>query len=435
MVANAVRVGCLLFVSSAVLTSSSDHHSNPGRLIHHNEPLHGGGSCWLLDEHPHWFLGRINFGGLCNSLFAVFSQVPIALLLKTSLVVSDMYSRKSFEDNWGDMQTNHIQLPFSAFFDLPYFSSYWRAHGNLTVIERQQVSGCYRRSEITIIHEDPFHWNYHPLQCTFFNAISCLIERWKQRDRCQEMFDCSVLEDLRYSNLSVPLPAHARLVQLASDIRFHNYYTFWQDDQHARLLQKVYASLRPARPISERIESILASLGSSFIAVHLRLEGDVVPFDAPWDTRFMSLLSAQLEFIRSSSCYCDSSAASRPTLYIASGLFSNSNNTNSFLSKRAQRILTDLSSLGFTRIVTGHDFEGTRKPLYLEQHALLDLYVARRAKCFIPCYMANKEHASSFSYFVERYRQLDTTKILTMQHRRQIEKEYPQGIGFSAWGV
>jgi hypothetical protein len=85
-----------------------------------------------------WLQSMTGITGLCNQLFAVFSAVPVALVLNSSLLLGPMYSRKSFGLTHREFHLgkgNHRELPFSMFFDFQYFQDYWKAKKSLAVVE------------------------------------------------------------------------------------------------------------------------------------------------------------------------------------------------------------------------------------------------------------------------------------------------------------
>ena len=85
-----------------------------------------------------WLQSMTGITGLCNQLFAVFSAVPVALVLNSSLLLGPMYSRKSFGLTHREFHLgkgNHRELPFSTFFDFQYFQDYWKAMKSLAVVE------------------------------------------------------------------------------------------------------------------------------------------------------------------------------------------------------------------------------------------------------------------------------------------------------------
>ena len=362
--------------------------------------------CYPWYHTDRWYIGRINVGGLCNTLFSVYGQVPLALLFNASLVVSDMYSRHSFAEKWESFVNNPITLPFSSFYDLHKFAAYLKEHKNLTIIEVLDRETCFNNSKIFDITNN--------------NAGNS---------------DSGVLTKLELSGISKPLNSNVQLIRVSPSIMVWRFYDFWQSNQHLKLLQAVHQSLHPAKSIQQRINSVsehFSHQNLSYWASHLRLEPDVVRKSDANDSHFRSILDKQRQFILSSKCYQKAieQNISLPGLYASSGIFQYSSHHN-ILFHRAVMVVTMLRELGFNTIHHGHYDE----TMYAEQQALADLYISKQAECFIPCYMENPGSASSFSYMVLRLRQLDSVKELRMEHRADISDDYRVGYSvFAGWG-
>jgi len=202
-----------------------------------------------------------------------------------------------------------------------------------------------------------------------------------------------------------------------------------------QLLQRVHQSLRPALPIRQAVSIVLDNLPKSFIAVHLRIESDLVD-----DNNLQKVLDTIRQQLLSSPCLRPylrlNSFTNLPPIFVASGVFRGRNNINrrekiqnseSENSKqfeifrfRASKAVEMLQSLGFPKVMSTSDiirlhfksnsntnsnkFEGNFKRLYPEQQAWVDLNVLRHGncKCFIPAHVM-----SSFSYMAERLKLLD----------------------------
>ena len=166
-------------------------------------------------------------------------------------------------------------------------------------------------------------------------------------------------------------------------------------------------------PIRGITQQILNRLGYDFIGIHLRLETDA--FDSDFD--FEVALDAALNEIKKHKCLesytgGDDSTFSLynpPSIYIASGIFSNNvtlNAVETFSSLyRATAVLRAFKDAGFTSIISKSSpmFRDVlpRLKLYAEQHAYSDVLVLQQSYCFIPAL----PYESSFSHVVERFRQ------------------------------
>ena len=368
-------------------------------------------SCSHLYRADRWYIGRINVGGLCNTLFSVYGQVPLALLFNASLVVSEMYSRRSFADSWDTFVRQPIALSFSSFYDLDKFAAYWKKRNNLTVVEVHDRESCFSDQRIVDVTKN-------------------------EASDCAPNTDCGILQKLQNSGITLPLDTSVNFIRIAPNIMVWCYYTFWQDNQHLKLLQAVHESLQPAKRIKERITSATEHFkhqNSSYWSIHLRLEPDVVHETGSNDDDFQSILQEQRQHILNSKCYRDAKDRneSLPGIYASSGIFQYSGHHNNILYSRAMQVVGMLKEIGFPAIHHGrHSVD-----IYPEHQALVDLYVAKQAHCFIPCFMHQPEASSSFSYMVERFRQLDAVKDLRMEHFTEISKEYDRSNVFYGWGI
>jgi hypothetical protein len=209
--------------------------------------------------------------------------------------------------------------------------------------------------------------------------------------------------------------------------------------------------------------------------------GDVIDYIEPDDSDFDNILEKQINYITNSHCYSSfieqhthtstapssgnnrTSTLQLPTLYVSSGIFQYKSK-NSFLYKRYTKVMQALSSLGFTTIVH-NQLLNTNTPRYAnkeslnsnkqkptkkrkrsrlhpEQYALIDLEVSSHSKCVIPCYMT-EGRASSFSYMVTRFRQLNKYTLNNVKNHQHLEvgnrgdvlREYPEGGVFLHWGL
>ena len=366
--------------------------------------------CPALELGQRWYLARINFGGLCNTLFMVYGQVPLALLFNASLVVSEMYSRRSFADSWGTFVEKPVTLPFSSFYDLRHFADYWRDRNNLTVIEVNGLKTCLHNQKVyDMDYTGPMDFEHNS--------------------------DRGVMKKAEGSGISLPFNSSVRLLRIAYSINPWCYYNFWQSNEHLKLLKAVHESLRPAKRLRELVDSFTRRFhqpNASYWAIHLRLEPDIIPESDANDSAFRSILAEQRHHILASRCYREAIQRneSLPAIYATSGIFQHTHHDD-VLHRRAALATAQLREMGFAAIHHGR----AHHDVYPEQQALVDLYIAKQARCFIPCYTHPPRSSSSYSYMVVRLRQVEAAKELRVEHFRDIEQEYDRSDIFYTWGM
>jgi hypothetical protein len=267
---------CIISILLLCVCSSSTSPSTDTRLTPcANNPLH---------NPSRWFLGQVSFGGLCNQLFGLYSQIPIAMLLNASLLLNSLYSRNNFEQSWIDIEENYVRLPFSLFYDVEYFQTYWKQLNNLTIVEMTPaLNVCLSNYNISYIYQTnvapPLSYDtYIPSQhCSLYTLFTCIYYLIKRKftTMCPFQHDCRIYEHLYYSNLTHPLSPSVQFITMHSTMPLNSIYSFWQTSQHIRLLQHVHSSLRPSPPIQHELHQLWKYLNTSnYWALHLRLEGN-----------------------------------------------------------------------------------------------------------------------------------------------------------------
>ena len=203
----------------------------------------------LPDENNHrWIIADIAPTGLSNMLFGVYSYIPVALLYNaTGVIIGPMYSRRNFEQHYRNYQEfNHVALPFSYFFDINIFKSFWKKSHNLTIVELHEYKHC--------------------LNLTKFVNV-------KRRDFFAQS-DMKLLSYLNLSNIAVPIPLSLRYLKLDYKLKYIGLYQFWQNQKTVNLFKAVHSSMKINETIKNVINIINSHLPKKYYSVHIRLEPD-----------------------------------------------------------------------------------------------------------------------------------------------------------------
>ena len=408
--------------------------------------------CLPQEDRNRWLLGEMCVGGFSNQLFGIFSMVPTALLLNSSLIFGEISSRHSFEHSWGEYATrSHIWLPFHYFFDWAHFQSYWKMKRNLVIVQKHTVATCLKelKSNFTVIPRKEF-WGHDD------DKILKLITSPKSL------------------NISLPIPSNYTLFSMGSDWKMLAFYSFWQSDRHALLLQQMAESIRPNITLQYLIDGIRAQLGNKYIAVHLRIEADkfdnenhkhdgdghylenvynmvesvaafpefklyynktikTIPLQLPGK-------NATLHSMTVLSPLNDVSVNPLPSIYIASGVFHSkfrrnhpfNVNSSHFMSKRAYHSLELFHSHGMLNVFTQFNLTGElfrlTQILSAEQLAYVEQEVCRHSTHFI-----HSSQRSSFSYMVLRMKKIDSKNgSRLVSSDEDLKSSYREG--HSSWG-
>ena len=376
--------------------------------------------CLPRENKNRWLLGDVAVGGFTNQLFGIFSMVPTALLLNSSLIFCEVSSRHSFEHSWGTYaQKKHIWLPFHYFFDWKHFQSYWKKKRNLDIVQKHTVASCLQglNSNFSVIPKHKF----------FGNSDTVIVNLVKE------------------INITIPIPSKYKLLRFGTDTKMTALYNYWQSPLHLQLLHEMCESIRPNITLQYLIDGIRSQLGNTYVAVHLRIEADKFGFDSKHDFDYLRNVYKMTEFIASYSVFdsyynknttiiplhipgknitkhkmtvlTPNITQPSPTIYIASGVFhsefrdnyNNVTNTTHFMTNRAHHSLKLLQQHGMRNIFTQFNLTGDllhlTKILTAEQLAYVEQEVCRRATHFI-----HSSQRSSFSYMVLRMRQIDSKK-------------------------
>ena len=101
-----------------------------------------------------WLIGVHNSGGFCNQLFGMYSSVALARLMGTNLILGSIRTRKSFTTS--NNRKNPVEmLPYSSFFNVSVYSSFWERKG-LQIIEKHQVVKCLNMNAVITLERPRF---------------------------------------------------------------------------------------------------------------------------------------------------------------------------------------------------------------------------------------------------------------------------------------
>jgi hypothetical protein len=358
--------------------------------------------------HGLWLYGTTGSTGLCNQLSAVYAWARVAQVLNaTGLLLGPMYSRHNFDQHYNDFQheKNRHQLPFAAFFDADHYKSFWATRG-MTVLSLQHVKHCL--AEVLVTGSMPLR--YTPVVLPHFFT-----------------YTDEELRELVRNATGLPLdsaaPPLAHVVEfkpsLVAAYNFHalgtaNNYS----DYHA-----ASDSLIPSSQIQLVVSALLSALPTSFTAVHLRVEADVVESMADFNTSLSYYVKAAAE--RNSSEH---------VAYLASGIFQanvNPERANIALAafEAAGVHITHREALAAAAAAAATSETAKLQELLAgmtpEQLAMVDLQVMRHA----PAVVLPQTPGSTFSYMVKRLQELDTGGPLTMDGIPEAHKF------FYSWGM
>lgn len=356
-----------------------------------------------------WLYTYSIHSGLANQMFGIYSYLPLAIFMKSNVVIDDIYSRSSFEIMWPLPEDSWALVPFSSFFDWEFYESYWKGLGIQVVQERNFKNQSHLR--LLNISRNP---EFFPIP------------------------KAKLMKMLLDSNLQFPLPSNS-IYSLNSKFGFVTLYKFWNDPS---MLSLVHNSFKPAKFILQLYQIIINQLSSNYYSVHLRLEGDVwnltshIEYSRQIDKAFDHLiLSKHFQSFRAN----ESSRLfflNPPQLYISSGIFSSTP-----FSRSLRMGFERLKETGFTHFTYHHKIldayfkENNNGPIYSEylnlkpeQFAYLDMLVIRNSKVFIDAHIP-----STFSYLSQRFWFMDKG----IYHKRKDIKFPLYGVSheFHGWGL
>lgn len=201
-----------------------------------------------LNTKTKWLIAENAKNGLSNQLFGIYSYVPVALLWNVSLVVGEVFTRTSFENEVKKYE-GWLTLPFSAFFDWQHFSESWVRRGiAMTEIGTFNNSCTASKIPVSVVTREPHFWPNKDL------VINKMLEK---------------------SSIPMPVPKNTILQFDPVYPKLTAMYNFWKGGLRNKiLLLQVHRSVRPAPHLQRIIDAILATLPDVFYAAHVRLEGE-----------------------------------------------------------------------------------------------------------------------------------------------------------------
>ena len=328
-------------------------------------------SCLPEENRNRWFLGELYVGGFTNQQFGILSMIPVAQLFNSSLIVGPISTRKSFAHSWDQFSKRGMNywIPFSYFYDWAHFSTYWSKR-NLTVVEKHTVSKCLLGLNVSVIH----------------------------RKECFRHTDERILKYVSDSNIPIPIPSNYTMLTIGGSYKLISLYDNWQSNKHLEVLHQVDYSLRPNATLAHLINGITAQLGPSYIAVHLRVEGDKIAYtptinrglNITVDKEYISCIYT-MNRILNHRCLkqYENKTSTTPTVYLASGVFHSSfrKAKGGFMSKRAYHSLDLFKQHGYTNVFTQFNLTGdllnTTQSISPEQLAYVEQEICRKSTCFI----------------------------------------------------
>lgn len=189
--------------------------------------------------------------GLSNQIFGIYSYIPVALLWNVSLIVGDVYSRRTFDKAMAKYDESWVGLPFSNFFDFPHFAETWAKRGVTMMEHRQYAESCIASSyKVLTVQREPSFW---PNKDQVINKM------------------------LEKAEIPLPIPNNTVVQFDAQRPKFTAIYNFWKGGMRNKLLLlHVHRSLRPAQHLQRVIDAILGELPAHFMVAHIRLEGEMI---------------------------------------------------------------------------------------------------------------------------------------------------------------
>lgn len=394
-----------------------------------------------------WLYGEVPVTGLSNQITTVYSLLPLSRILNSSLLISGLHSRASFEltmKQYGRSDASgKVSLNFADMFDEKLFITLHNQHyaKHDLVIAALLVDNCLQ------------------VNTTVQTQLMHTIQRkgWKSSMASQIIL---MLDQSRYSSSHVHqlCPHILRFKSVGKLLGLFNFRDKSTSTVDSSQLLTVHRHIRPSRPIRDRVETLRNIISVPYFALHVRLEPDVFPRSSrpkatktgssslstashsldyqvdsllqPYtalqdiDGLFFQSLRIWLQSLLSSVCIHNLTKAGTtfPPLYVASGLISSaylptginfvpqgSFNASQSAINRGEIVLRLLREVGFRQIFSKVDLDPSQFPsMPVELDAYVDLEVARHSQCFIPAHIR-----SSFSYLGQRLRELDRNITLS----------------------
>jgi hypothetical protein len=379
-----------------------------------------------FDEQDLWLFGEVPSGPFSSQLHAIYSFIPISLMLKSNLVIGEL---NVHEPGNKTSQGNIRSVHFSTFFDFKYFTTYW-SKKKISAISKRVYARCFTGLDNDIdpmnVHGKETKGKHNVLQIT----RSPTFAKFHQKE---------MKGLLQSHNLSYPLPRHS-LIKIVSPFQFFGIYSFWDN---LYLLQNVHRSLRPTAAIKDTVKALLNLIpAKEFIALNIRVDDELF---APQGKALSSEDEAKeikrvVGIIRSSSCLTDywmdknlgvmNPLLTPPVVYLTSNARPHSMDDK----RRVRTFIEELAKAGIQRIFTrkflydhymkkvstssssqssavnsaapgkktkAFDLSQMKKFSY-EHQSYIDMLMSRTSTCFIP-----SPTSALTSYLIQRFRKFD----------------------------
>lgn len=404
-----------------------------------------------------WLYGEVPLIAFPTQLLAVYSFIPLAFHLETSLVLAPFRVHEVFTINSTSHEWKLTEIPFSSLFDLNYFINYWTGR-SLTITTWDTYQSCFDQSYFrptSYISNSGKHIHY-------LRNVTRIPGYFPfNRERLFSQF-------LPFSNLSTttnnfhfPFDNH-EFIKVVGNYALAAMYSYWDDLPR---LQSVYESLRPSSSILTYTNFLLSHLPHKFIAVNLRLDDAAISSvssnsnssatsssssssnnDA--DHHLHRSMEKLLQYVQQHPCV-QQYGTSFP-IYLST----NVKPYNKLDRKRLKRLLEEIHDKGLTNFVTrkslidslkvnktssshhkhaskSHEatsFHETEAIVSPEQLQFIDILVSKRAVCVIPSLAP-----SLASYLIMRFKALD--KGVVEKYEDITPEKYGNLIYYRDWGL
>lgn len=400
-------------------------------LYVHSEGINDEARCELINgASKGWLHVTSARSGLCNQLFGVLGFLPIANLFSLNIIVGNLFSRLSFRQDFHTLSQTAQPMPFSHFFD-------WDHYRDAAKANHSQINQVVQ--EIDVNDACGAHF--------LGNRTLFVPKRFWPFSRK------GLFEVLDTQNVTLPRPAGS-VMRLGDDLittfQFNN-----PDNTPRSYLDQQFESLSRLNATLQFIyETIIQRLPSDYLAVHVRLEHDVLgTHEAEKNhTHFNLLVHGYLDEVEA--VYAKGHPETggpiphhQRIVYMSTGLFHNfqlhqhGNHSGHFRPNAVMRIFT---AAGYTPLwsdrvlaLPGSSPEQTQRgakarelleALGAEQKALVDLFVCKHAGGFV----GSKPFGSSFTYLIWRWREYEL-RIPKSEMEVIMSKEASRG--FESWGI
>lgn len=200
-----------------------------------------------------WFQGEPTKASFPLQLLAVYSYAPVCFVLKTNLLLGELYLTVNASVNPRDGSATRESVPFSSFFDHSHFIWYWNQH-KLETIPTPMYKFCFERNSSKLVQHKQIAIQRIPEFKSYKNhEFNKLLEANKVK--------------------TFPFPNHS-LIKIEGKFKTIGFYNFW--DQPS-MLNYVHQSLKPAPAIAKFSDAVIQILSKPYFVIHLRLDEESFP--------------------------------------------------------------------------------------------------------------------------------------------------------------